>query len=243
MKRQEFLNEKIPMVEIFNSISGEGITSGFLTTFVRVYGCNLRCSYCDTKYSYDGEYSLMAPIEILGEVNRLNCKRVIVTGGEPLEEEKIKRYIPLYLAQNGYEVRIETNGSVRLYDEDEIYQFTSKKERKNLFYTLDIKCPSSNMDKFNIFEENFKSLIIGDEIKFVVGNFDDLDYSMEVVKRYKEYFKGVTLNFSPVFSKIEPSQIVDYLKIRNKFFAENNLDVRLNLQLHKIIWDKDKRGV
>lgn len=134
MKRQEFLNEKIPMVEIFNSISGEGITSGFLTTFVRVYGCNLRCSYCDTKYSYNGEYILMTPIEILAQVNKLNCKRVIVTGGEPLEEEKLKRYIPLFLAQNGYDVRIETNGSIRLYDEDEIYEFTNKKERKNLLH-------------------------------------------------------------------------------------------------------------
>lgn len=99
------------------------------------------------------------------------------------------------------------------------------------------------MDKFNIFEENLEKLICGDEIKFVVGNAEDLDYSMDIVEKYKENLKGVTLNFSPVFSKIEPSQIVDYLKMRNKFFVENNLDIRLNLQLHKIIWDKDKRGV
>ncbi|WDC84440.1 hypothetical protein PL321_01070 [Caloramator sp. mosi_1] len=75
MKRQEFLNEKIPMVEIFSSISGEGITSGFLTTFVRTYGCNLRCSYCDTRYSYDGEYLLMTPFEILKEVEAYACKK------------------------------------------------------------------------------------------------------------------------------------------------------------------------
>lgn len=243
MKRQEFLNEKIPMVEIFNSISGEGITSGFLTTFIRTYGCNLRCSYCDTKYSYNGEYILMTPETVLKEVEQLCCTRIIVTGGEPLEENEAKRFIPLYLAQKGYEVRIETNGSVKLYNEEEIFEFTGSKQRKNLFYTLDIKCPSSKMDRFNIFEENFEKLIIGDEIKFVVGNVDDLEYSMDVVDKYKEYFKGVTLNFSPVFGQIEPNFIVDYLKEKNKFFMENKLDVRLNMQLHKIIWDKDKRGV
>lgn len=243
MKRHEFLMEKIKMVEIFSSISGEGITSGFLTTFIRTYGCNLRCSYCDTKYSYEDEYILMTPETILKEVEQLYCKKIIVTGGEPLEENEAKRFIPLYLAQNGYDVRIETNGSVRLYDEDEIVELTNLKERKNVFYTLDIKCPSSKMDKHNIFEENFKKLIEGDEIKFVVGNRQDLDYSIDVIKRYKHYFKGVTMNFSPVFGQIEASTIVDYLKDKNRFFMENNLDIRLNLQLHKIIWDKDKRGV
>ncbi|EYE87851.1 radical SAM protein [Fervidicella metallireducens AeB] len=248
MKLNDFMKEKIPVVEIFTSISGEGITAGEVVTFIRTAGCNLRCSYCDTTYSYDefsDENQLLTPVEILDRITEIGVKEIICTGGEPLEIGKSKRYLPLYLADKGFKVRIETNGSCPVYNKTEIINFTGDNKIPNLFYVLDIKSPSSGMSRFNIFEDNLRKLRKGDELKFVVGDSNDIDYALKVIEKYKNLLANgeVIINFSPVFNRIEAGEIVEMLKRHYSYFIQNGLKVRLSLQIHKFIWPPEKRGV
>jgi 7-carboxy-7-deazaguanine synthase len=247
MELKHFEESQIPVIEVFNSISGEGISSGSIVTFVRVAGCNLRCSYCDTKYSYDESQNnskLLKPKDILDLVNEYGCKDIICTGGEPLELNNAKRYLPLYLAQHGFRVRIETNGSTKLYADNEVKMF-SQSNKLEIYYTLDAKCPTSGMHMHNIYEENYNKLKQGDELKFVVGSEDDIIYAYEIIDKYKHIFskKNIIINFSPVFNKIHPSRLVEDIKERNRYFIDNGLKVRLSLQLHKYIWHPDAKGV
>ena len=247
MNLEEFKNCRIPIVEIFTSISGEGISAGEVFTFIRTAGCNLRCSFCDTTYSYDEKGSqneFLYPEEILERLKIMGAFKLLCTGGEPLETEKAKRYLPLYLAAKGFDVRIETNGSCPVYSKEEFLSFTDK-EILRLHYVLDVKCPGSLMSQYNIFEENFSNLSIGDEIKFVVANQKDLDYAITVIAKYKAVFSSneVAINFSPVFNSIETKDIVAMLVEKNSYFMGEGLKVRLSLQIHKVIWPPEMRGV
>lgn len=247
MDIKEFEQQKIPIVEIFNSISGEGISSGEIVTFVRVAGCNLRCSYCDTKYSYDEcseENEYLTPSVIVNRLEELGCKNIICTGGEPLELDKGKRYLPLYLSTKGFKVRIETNGSCPLYSNEDIEKFTNQKKLMNVNYTLDIKSPSSGMNKHNL-KDNLGMLRRGDEVKFVVASKEDINYGMDIIDNYKNTLSknNVIINFSPIFDEIEPSKLVDIIKERYQYFQRNNLKVRVSLQIHKYIWPPEARGV
>jgi 7-carboxy-7-deazaguanine synthase len=247
MRLNDFVKMKIPVVEIFNSISGEGISAGSVATFIRTAGCNLRCSYCDTVYGYDetGDGNkMLTPDEIVHIVDGFACSTVICTGGEPLEVGKPKRYIPLYLAQKGYKVRIETNGSCPLYSDEELRGF-GLEANTQVNYSLDIKCPSSNMSMGNIFEDNFSKLKEGDELKFIVGSDEDIEYSLNVTKKYKDSIalNKIVVNFSPVFGVIEPRVIVAMLCENSWYFEQNLLSVRLSLQIHKVIWPPNARGV
>ncbi|QQS52311.1 MAG: radical SAM protein [Bacteroidota bacterium] len=242
----KFHDTKIPMVEIFHSISGEGVSAGNLTTFVRAAGCDLRCTWCDTKYSFKEtghDVPMMQPQEIMNQVALFGCSEVICTGGEPLEIEKTKRYLPAYLQQSGYRVRIETSGGSPLYSSEELL-FFNLTELSRPVYTMDIKCPSSGMESRNLFS-NIEQLDVRDELKFVVANQHDLDYAMEVIAKYQRHFSQsqLTLNFSPVFDAIELPVLVEFLKLHNKIFEEKRLKVRLNLQIHKFIWPPHQRGV
>lgn len=248
MTVNKFKNAIIPVVEIFNSVSGEGISAGSIATFVRVAGCNLRCSYCDTTYSYD-EYNednqMMTPDEIVDRVAALGCKDIICTGGEPLELQKPKRYLPLYLASKGFRVRIETNGSCPVYSSEELECFLRGKRLPVLYYALDIKCPGSGMSKYNLFEQNLEKLYEGDELKFVVSHRQDIDYAVKIIEKYKDILalNKVIINFSPVFGRIEPRELVEVLKEKHQYFSNYSLQVRLSLQIHKIIWPADTKGV
>ncbi len=238
----------IPIVEIFNSISGEGVSAGILTTFVRTAGCNLRCSYCDTTYSYDEnspDCQRMTPEEIVLELKKLYTKDILCTGGEPLEPGKDKRYLPLYFASKGFDVRIETNGSCPLYSNEEVQLFLAEQRWEHVHYTMDIKCPGSGMHQHNILEENLRCLRPGDEIKFVVSDRTDMDFAMDVIRNYKDIFATgeVCLCFSPVFNKMEPKTLVDMLKSERRFFGDHDLHARLSLQIHKMIWPPDMKGV
>jgi 7-carboxy-7-deazaguanine synthase len=240
--------EKIPVVEIFNSISGEGISTGILTSFVRVAGCNLRCSYCDTVYSYsENEESIrwMTPAEIADELRALDCRHVICTGGEPMESGKVKRHLPAYLASEGFEVRIETNGSCHVYSYEELEAYGGNKLRSNLWYTLDVKCPGSGMDHLDKLGDNVDRLTEGDEIKFVVGDDDDFDYAMLLIERHEKPLseRKIVLCFSPVFGRMEPRRLVDLMKAQGKRFMEGGLKVRFSLQVHKVVWAADAKGV
>lgn len=206
--------------EIFYSIEGEGIRAGMPCVFIRLHGCNLNCSYCDTRYSCEGnDYCEMSVPEILERVKNYNCENVTVTGGEPLIHKDIDELL-LELKRAGYSINVETNGTI-------------VPKIPEIIYTVDYKTNASGMsDKMNI--EVFDALDDTDVIKFVVGSIEDLQQARDFI------FAHTTLAnifVSPVFGMIEPSVIVDFLK-------ENNLtDWRVQLQLHKYIWEPKKRGV
>ena len=248
MNLKEFKENKLTIVEIFNSISGEGISAGELVTFVRVAGCNLRCSYCDSTYSYrdsDEQHRRLSPEVILKRVKNFASKKIICTGGEPLEKNKVKRYLPLYLIAQGFKVRIESNGSVPVYSQEEFNAFGGAELRKDLAYTLDVKSPSSAMAEQNIYRENFTKLGINDELKFVVANKNDFEHALKVLEKYQNILatNKVTINFSPVFNQIEAKKLVKLLKSRQAFFVDKQLKLRLSLQIHKMIWDAEQKGV
>ena len=218
------------VVEIFKSIDGEGIRAGFPVTFIRLFGCNLACNYCDSTYATgnspvtppeDGKwYEDMDVDDILDEVFKLGCKRITLTGGEPLIHDDVDVLISR-LCQEGYEINIETNGSILIY----------KYRQSNVFFTLDYKCPCSGME-CEMDRRNLKLLRSQDVLKFVVATKQDLDRALTVSN-----YTSAQVFISPVFGKIQPVEIVEYM------LEHNMQDARVQVQLHKIIWDPNKRGV
>lgn len=205
--------------EIFLSIQGEGSSTGYPTIFIRFTGCNLRCGYCDTKYSYeDGTY--MNPEDIYIKIKEYEYKRVCITGGEPLLQEEINKL--LYLL-NEFEVNIETNGSIDLSE----FQLCSKHR-----FTMDMKVPSS-LESKKMKLSNFDYLRDFDEIKFVIGSRDDYEWAKKTISKY--YKKGIII-FSPIFTKIDPKEIVSWI-------LADRLNVRFQLQIHKFIWNPEEKGV
>ncbi len=216
------------VAEKFVSINGEGPRAGEIAVFLRFCGCNLNCSYCDTRWANtsDVKYEIASAEEIVEYVKLTGVKNVTLTGGEPLLQADIARLIVL-LGETGAEVEIETNGSVPLKD------FVSLSPRPAV--TADYKLPSSGMEKYML-TENFSYLTLRDAVKFVVGDRYDLARAEEVINKYG-LTNGCRVYFSPVFGKIKPAEIAEFLK-------ERKLNgVRLQLQLHKIIWEPDMRGV
>ena len=216
------------VAEKFVSINGEGTKAGELAVFIRFCKCNLNCGYCDTRWANsDGVKGEMLTAEEIAEyVKSTGVKNVTLTGGEPLLQADIARLIKL-LGGIGAEVEIETNGSIPLKD---IVLLTPRPA-----ITADYKLPSSGMEK-HMLTENFSCLTLKDTVKFVVGDTGDLIRAEKIIKEYKLIDK-CRVYFSPVFGKIEPEQIVEFMK-------EHCLNgVRLQLQLHKFIWKPDMRGV
>ncbi len=243
----EFSLTRIPIVEIFHSISGEGISAGDVVTFVRVAGCDLRCTWCDTKYSFKENgtgISQLLPEEIAIKLSEIGTLEIICTGGEPLEQNKSKRYLPAYLQSKGFNVRIETSGGSDLYSEIELDFFNLDKTNRPV-YTMDIKCPGSGMSEKNNFE-NIGLLDRRDELKFVVADEEDLDYAMNKIQEFRNELseKRIMLNFSPVFESMESlTACWEFLKEKTPYFQEKKLLARLSLQIHKFIWPPHQRGV
>lgn len=211
------------VVEIFNSIEGEGIRAGLPCTFIRLFGCNLKCSYCDSRYACEGnDYSVMSIKEICNVVKMYQCKRITLTGGEPLIHPGVYTLIQALLDE-GYFVNVETNGSKE-----------PRLRHEHLFYTVDFKTKSSGVsDKMEPGVFGY-SLEPTDVVKFVVGSTEDLDQALEVVEKYD--IKSPVF-VSPVFGKIEAVRIVEYIQ-NHKLW-----DWRVQLQMHKYIWDPDQKGV
>lgn len=224
------MKKTYPVVEIFESVEGEGIRTGSLTTFIRLKGCNLRCSYCDTKYAQEfvggEEPRLLTISEIMSEIKTRN---VTVTGGEPLMCENIDDLL-MTLSDAGMQINVETNGSIPI-----------KEERIcNVFYTIDYKCPSSGQ-QVHMHRPNFRLPNSHDVIKFVVGSREDLNCMVDVISQIMS--TNIAIFVSPVFGHISPESILRYLQRSDVRIRLYGKDVRLQIQLHKIIWDPNKRGV
>jgi len=200
--------------EIYHSIQGESSKSGLPCVFVRLTYCNLRCTYCDTEYAfYEGEDKSIE--KIINEVKKYNCKLVEVT------EESLD--LMRRLCDEGFDVMLETGGSLPIKDIDE-----------RVLIIMDLKCPSSKMEKKNLYE-NIDYLKPNDELKFVIGNREDYDWSKEIISKYDLINKSEIL-FSVVFGELEPVSLVYWI-------IEDKLDVRFQLQMHKYIWHPETKGV
>ncbi|MDO4460453.1 MAG: putative 7-carboxy-7-deazaguanine synthase QueE [Clostridia bacterium] len=214
-------------VEKFCSINGEGTRAGELAVFVRFKGCNLRCSYCDTMWANEADcpYTEESPEEIVKYVLDTGIRNVTLTGGEPLLQNDIKELINLLL-DAGLRVEIETNGAVSL---------APFCDYKRLAFTMDYKLPSSGCEDKMILG-NFELLCENDTVKFVSGSEEDLEKALDIINRYK-LTERCHVYFSPVFGSIEPVKIVDFM-LGNKLN-----EARLQIQMHKVIWDPNERGV
>jgi len=208
--------------EIFKSIQGEGSLAGKLCSFVRLSGCNLRCSYCDTKYAYKKGDDLSIE-EIIRKVKTLRLNLVEITGGEPLLQKETYELIDTLIKQK-YIVLIETNGSISI-----------KNINQHAIILLDLKCPGSKMST-NMLWENIEYLRKKDEVKFVIGDRKDYDWAKDIAAKYNLAQQVNHVHFSPVYGKLVPKELSEWI-------CHDNLDVRMQLQLHKYIWGPDARGV
>ena len=216
------------VAEKFVSINGEGVCAGELAAFIRFKGCNLNCSYCDTRWAngIDAPCAEMTAQELLNWAMSMCVHNITLTGGEPLLQHNIGELIAL-LASNNFRVEIETNGSVSIGE-------LSKMQNRPVF-TMDYKLPASGMEGA-MDCGNFTFLNEDDTVKFVAGSQSDLRRALEVMKAYR-LTERCHVYLSPVFGKIDPAEMVEFMK-------DNRLNgVRLQLQLHKFIWDPEKRGV
>ena len=216
------------VVEIFESINGEGMRAGELAVFVRMKGCNLSCNYCDTMWANeaDCEFEEMTADRIVERVKKSGIKNVTLTGGEPLLQKDADKLLKLFSDEKDIRVEIVTNGSVNL---------SPFLKYENTSFTMDYKLPESDMEKYMDLE-NFKILRKKDTLKFVASSVNDLKKAKDIIEKY-DLIDRVNIIFSPVFGKIELTDIVDFLK-------DNKLnDVRMQLQMHKFIWAPDERGV
>jgi len=207
--------------EIFRSIQGESTYSGCLCTFVRLTGCNLRCTYCDTAYAYEqGEE--MAAEDVLERVARYRTHLVEITGGEPLLQEEAPG-LAQALLDAGHQVLVETNGSLN-----------AEALPEGVVRVMDIKCPGSGMSE-RMRWENFRHLRATDEVKFVVTDRTDYDWAKDVAG--KHHLSGqVTVLFSPAFGLLRPEELADWM-------VHDNLPVRFQMQVHKVIWGPAAEGV
>lgn len=218
----------LPVAEKFVSINGESTRAGEPAVFVRFRGCNLSCTYCDTRWanSPNGPAVMMTAEEIAEYADSTGITDVTLTGGEPLLQPEIGDVIEA-LIRSGHRVEIETNGSIPI-------EKFCKCEYRPVF-TLDYKLPGSGMES-SMLTENYRFLEGEDAVKFVSGSMADLERAEEIIKKYSLTEK-CRVYISPVFGKIDPVQIVE-------FMIERKLNgVRLQLQLHKFIWDPDRGGV
>ena len=211
----------IEICELFYSIQGESSYAGYPCFFIRLFGCNLRCSYCDTRYAYEGEHNSYSVNQILAKLENYPGVPVEVTGGEPLLQRGV---YPLFdaLLGTGRTVLLETNGSISLSEVP-----------ADVVKILDLKCPGSGMHEKMDFT-NLEYLGPRDEIKFVMGSRDDYIWALDVLASYSLQDMA-TVTFSPVTSLLPPPLLAEWM-------LADCLPVRLRLQLHTLLWPRKKRG-
>jgi 7-carboxy-7-deazaguanine synthase len=209
------------ITEIFYSIQGESSFAGLPCVFVRTTGCNLRCVWCDTEYSFYGGQDLTVD-EIVSKVESFGCKLVELTGGEPLLQNETYELTRRLLDKN-YTVLIETSG------ERDISKLDAR-----VVKIMDIKCPGSGESEKNRWQ-NLEYLTLRDEVKFVIKNREDYQWAVGVVKKYKLEDR-VKLLFSPVWGELEFVELARWL-------LKDKLNARFQVQLHKFIWPPETQGV
>ena len=232
------------IVELFKSIEGEGIRTGKVATFIRSFGCNCRCVYCDSLYAINGQYADKYPDmtinEIVDKCKEFKTPYVTFTGGEPLIQPQAKELI-IALLNNGFEVNVETNGAVDIEPiKKDIFNDVKSYDFSKLFFTVDYKSLSSGANDMMVPKNFTRSLSKNDVVKFVVGTKEDLDDMkkwVNIMIHYYGYDNMPHVFVSPIFDMIDPKDIVEYIKDNDLF------DVRMQLQIHKYIWNKDMKGV
>jgi len=215
-------DDTITVNEIYESIQGESTWAGCRCVFIRTTFCDLRCTYCDTEYAfYEGDKMKLEEIE--SKVLAYDVPLVEITGGEPLLQKAVPALMSR-LCDAGKTVLIETSGShdISVVD-DRVHRI------------MDLKTPDSGECERNRYE-NIELLTDKDEVKFVIGSEEDYQWAKNQVAEYDLSNRCRTVLFSPVFGKLDPRQIVEWI-------LADKLDVRLQLQMHKFIWDPDKKSV
>jgi 7-carboxy-7-deazaguanine synthase len=224
------------LIEIYKSVQGESSFAGRPCIFVRLAGCNLRCSWCDSEYTFKGGYKLSED-EVVAEVEKLAPVRLIeFTGGEPLLQER--ELIPLMqrLLSAGYELMTETSGERPL---DPVPAAVHK--------IVDVKCPGSG-EGGSFRMSNLEFLNKGDEVKFVITNRNDYEFARDFIREHALEARAGSVLLSPAFIKmpstarstdncmLDPRELVEWL-------LADGLEARLSLQIHKYIWEPQKKGV
>ena len=212
---------QLEISELFYSIQGESSFAGYPCFFIRFAGCNLRCTYCDARYTYEEPGSSYRVKQLLAEVEQYPDVLVEITGGEPLLQEGLYSLLDKLL-QTGRTVLLETNGSLSL---DRVPEKVVK--------IMDVKCPDSGMhDKMEL--GNFVVLTPTDELKFVISSRQDYDFAKETLLIHSLLGK-TKISFSPVTDRLAPYDLA-------RWIMDDRLPVRLQLQLHTILWPEKKRG-
>ena len=241
----------LPVVERFVSINGEGPRAGRLAAFIRFAGCNLACSWCDTAWANVGtcKHEDMAPDSLVEWAAGTGVSCVTLTGGEPALQPGLPALIATLCESDSWGlsgnrvIELETNGAVDLEALTELrgsLEFADAAEgcgagRPSVCFTVDCKMPSSGMAS-EMLPSNYALLRAGDAVKFVVASREDLECAKKVIEEH-DLCSTCEVFFSPVFSCIEPAEIVDFME------QQGLAQVRLQLQLHKIIWPDVDRGV
>ncbi|MCB0220316.1 MAG: 7-carboxy-7-deazaguanine synthase QueE [Chrysiogenetes bacterium] len=212
----------LQVTEIFYSIQGESTNAGRPCVFIRLTGCPLRCTWCDTEYAFHGGKQ-MTLHQILGEVRSHGCRLVEVTGGEPLAQSKCIDLLHILLDED-YEVMLETSGALSI---DEVPH--------KVQVIMDLKCPDSGEESKNRWS-NIEHLDENDELKFVISSREDFDWSMRAISERNLARRVRAILFSPVHGKLEPTKLAEWMK-------EAHAPARLQLQLHKQLWPDVEAGV
>jgi 7-carboxy-7-deazaguanine synthase len=208
--------------EIFYSIQGESTFAGLPCAFIRLAGCDLRCTYCDTPYAFNESKEMSIP-EVLRVVDAFSTRLAEVTGGEPMLQPSVHDLFT-QLLERGYTVLLETGGHVSLEDVD-----------PRVHKIVDLKCPSSGMGDHNDYN-NIRYLTHKDELKFVVGDRVDFDWACDIIRRHDIASRVHVILFSPVYGKVPHNDLADWI-------LKCGIPVRLQPQLQKIIWPNIKRGI
>ena len=211
--------DRLRITEIFLSLQGEADAVGWPTVFVRLTGCPLRCSYCDTEYAFTGGGTLSLS-QIIEKVANLGVAHVCVTGGEPLSQKAVQPLMSS-LCELQYNVSLETSGALPIDDVDE-----------RVSIVMDLKTPSSNEVEKNLYA-NLEHLKSGDQIKLVIADRADYDWSKKIIEE-RALCNRATVLLSPAFGQLQPKALAQWI-------IDDRLNVRMQLQLHKILWG-DEQG-
>lgn len=213
---------RLRVTEVFYSVQGESSHAGKRSVFVRLTGCHLRCSWCDTEYSFHGGQWLSFD-DLIAQITSYGCKLVEITGGEPLLQKNVLAFMR-ELLERGYTVMLETSGALDIAPVD-----------PRVIKIVDVKCPGSGESHRN-FLPNLEKLAPHDEVKFVIAHREDYDFTRQIIQQYQLDAREVLPLVSAVHGQLS-------LKTLTEWVLEDRLDVRFQVQLHKYIWGPDVMGV